>query len=118
MAAKVPRMILRRGVRNSPDMLTPARMPVTAGKKMAKVSQNPLWAYAPRQTGSTTSRDGPVKKLTNEATMAANTKYWTRKAYCALFIDTPARTAHVTKATRVGEWVGKKLSQSSTKPII
>ncbi len=40
-AHRVPRGMLRAASRRSPLMLTPARIPVTAGKKIAKIDQKP-----------------------------------------------------------------------------
>ena len=100
-------MMLRRGVLSSPDMLTPARMPVTAGKKIAKVSQKPTFPMLLSHATSPGFCDGPAKNDAMETTIAANTKYCTRNASWALFIEIAVNTAQVTTPISRPEWLGK-----------
>ena len=70
-ARKVPRGRLRAGFFRSPDMLTPCVKPVTAGKKIAKTTQNPGPSTADPQLSLSTLglqlASAPAKNDTNAA---------------------------------------------------
>lgn len=107
------------GSRRSPDMLTPAMMPVTAGKKIANTVQKPVVGSAPAQISTSVFSMGlPKISEIRETAMAAMMKYWARIAARA---DTMARTATATvviKAVTFRSSVGKTPVRLSAKPMV
>ncbi len=90
MPLMVPRGMLLRGSRNSPLMLMPTMMPVTAGKKTAKTVQKPPSAKSPHKVGvrcmpgwSPMARP-PIKMEINDRTTTARISNCTREANWAL----------------------------------
>ena len=98
MAAKVPRGIARVGSSRSPDMFTPAMMPVTAGKKTAKTVQKGtgVWLASNAISAGVASTGFPKRRERRERVMAPMTKYWARMATRA---EVRARAATKTVVT-------------------
>ena len=102
-AASVPRGMDVPGSFRSPDIPTPERMPVTAGKNTANTGQNPKGAGT-RSGGGAANPVGapPRKNATSENAIAAMMKYWLLSATFAESVATTASTVSVASPTRRG----------------
>ena len=120
MAARVPTGMEREGSLRSPDMLTPAIIPVTAGKNRAKTDQKGAGSVRadPHISISEDSRGLPKKKETSEKTIAAMMKYWVRTAKLADLTATTVTRMVVPRAIAVALRVGKAVTTLSAKPMV
>ncbi len=88
MAAKVPLGMERLGSLRSPDMLTPAMMPVTAGKKRAKTAKKEksgvqAGARLARRMSGEKPRPAPTKNERMDSRRTARMPYWSRMVHPA-----------------------------------
>ena len=99
-AAIVPRGIDRAGFFRSPDIPTPERIPVTAGKNTANTGHSPSeGGTSAGATGASEAGGDPIKNETSEKAIAPMMKYWDFKAISADSDETAARSVSVAKPT-------------------
>ena len=120
MAESVPTGMARLGSSRSPDMLTPAMIPVTAGKKTANTTQNPSEraADAPNISISVASSGFPKTRETSETTMAVMITYWALIATAADFSARSATRTVTTSATVCWSSAGNVRFTLSANPTV
>ena len=120
-AASVPSGMDLAGFFRSPDMPSPDRMPVTAGKNTANTGQKPSGAGTSAGAGGVRFSGVPPRKNdTSEKAMAAMMKYCDFSATSAEKDDTAASVVNVTSPTVCGlqpDTTGSpELTSASAKP--
>jgi len=100
-------------------MLTPASIPVTAGKKTASTTQKPASGLLGGWSWSSVASTGlPKKKERREMAMAAMMKYWARMTRRALTMARTATTTVVMAASTVWSTAGNTRTTDSAKPMV
>ena len=119
-AASVPRGIERIGSLRSPDIFTPAMMPVTAGKKTAKTAQNPTNSTVSKLAASDGSgtTSWPKNRAIKEAAIAAIMKYCALMATSAEVSASAVTKTVVINATGTSGTVGYTRRILSAKPMV
>ena len=120
MAAMVPTGIARLGSFRSPDMFTPAMIPVTAGKNTANTVQNDSdrAADALNISISVASSGFPKTREISEMAMAVMITYWARTATCADFSASSATRIVTTMATACWSMAGNVRFTLSANPTV
>ncbi len=110
----------RAGFFRSPDMLTPAMMPVTAGKKTANTGQKPgePGSAARKSVGAGSSSGPPNRSETSDSPIAAMITYWARIAARAERSASAATAAVVRSPTSFSFRTGKVLTRLSANPTV
>ncbi len=117
-AHKVPRGMARRGSARSPERLSPAIIPVTAGKKMAKTVQKPL---ASKGRGGllavmVSPKIAPRNSAMSDRTIKAMMGSWLRKAVPAPRKARAATRMMMRKALGINGAAGQIRRSTSAKP--
>ncbi len=100
-------------------MLTPERIPVTAGKKTASTGQKPSVSGITSGGFRVAASGGPPrKKETSESTIKAMTINCVRSAMSAEKTVIRPRIASVTRPTILTSSIGSKATTASAKPAV
>ena len=106
------------GSRRSPDMAAPASMPVTAGKNIAKTTQNGAFSNVPHVVSSAGPSLFPIKKEKSDITIRNIMRYCTFIATLALSREVTNSSKRTPDETKKALCSGKRAIQPSVNPTI
>ena len=102
MPARIPTGKFFLGSLTSPDIAAPASIPVTAGKNIAKTTQNGAFVKFPQSTIFVSVPPFPMKKEISEPTIIAIITNWIFIATFALIREITSNANKTTVETKCG----------------